>query len=39
MLADPKSIFSQLVDETGEASARNLRRRAISAETARARVD
>ena len=39
MLADPKSIFSQLVDETGEASARNLRQRAISAETARARVD
>jgi len=38
MLADPKSIFSQLVDETGEASARNLRQRAIAAEKARARV-
>jgi ABC-type multidrug transport system fused ATPase/permease subunit len=37
MLADPNSIFSQLVAETGEASAKNLKQRADAAEAARAR--
>jgi len=38
MLADPTSIFSQLVAETGEASARNLRQRADAAAAARSRA-
>jgi len=37
MLADPNSIFSQLVAETGDASAKNLKQRADAAEAARAR--
>ena len=38
MLADPKSVFSQLVAETGEASARNLKERADAAAEARSRT-
>jgi ABC-type multidrug transport system fused ATPase/permease subunit len=37
MLADSNSIFSQLVAETGTASAKNLKQRADAAEAARAR--
>lgn len=37
MLADPTSVFSQLVAETGEASAKNLKERADAAEAARAK--
>jgi len=38
MLADPNSVFSQLVAETGDASAKNLKERAEAAEAARGRT-